>query len=452
MRIRLDSVGCRLNIGEMDALARSFARAGHRIVGPGERADLVLFNTCAVTHVASRKSRKIIRQLRRSQPQARLVVTGCYAELSPAETASLGVDLVVANADKDAMLDLLEERGFVAPGEPLGAPDQDHLGQLPGQRTRAFLKVQDGCDNRCTFCIVTVARGDGRSTPEAQLVEDVQCLAQDGYQEVVLTGVHLGSYGHDRGRPQGLEELVSSLLRETDIPRLRLSSLEPWDLRPEFFGLWSDPRLLPHLHLPLQSGCDSTLARMARHTTQTDFAALLDAARAAIPELAISTDVIVGFPGECDAEFEESLEFVRAMEFSRLHVFRYSPRAGTAAFAMPDPVAPGAIAERAGRMHDLGATLEADFVKRYVGRQAEVLWETSEPRGEGLRWSGLTGNYIRVVTDTRPDRDLHNVLEPVVLENVQPGLVWGRSPSTWAEPDPTEQGMPALARQQEVGP
>lgn len=452
MRIRLDSVGCRLNIGEMDALARSFARGGHRIVGPGERADLVVFNTCAVTQVASRKSRKIIRQLRRSQPRARLVVTGCYAELSPAETEALGVDLVVANADKDAMLELLERRGFIAPGEPVGPPDQDHLGQLPGQRTRAFLKVQDGCDNRCTFCIVTVARGEGRSTAPGKLIEDVRRLADDGYKEVVLTGVHLGSYGHDLGNPHGLEELVSSLLRETDIPRLRLSSLEPWDLRPEFFGLWSDSRVLPHLHLPLQSGCNTTLARMARHTTQSDFAALVAAARAAIPQLAISTDVIVGFPGECDAEFEESLEFIREMEFSRLHVFRYSPRTGTAAFGMSDPVNPAIIAARAGRMHDLGAALEANFVRRYLGAETDVLWETSEPRGDGLRWSGLTGNYIRVVTDTRPDRDLHNVLESVVLENVQPGLVWGRSPSTWMEPDPIQPGMPVPAPQQEIGP
>ena len=430
MRIRVDSIGCRLNIGEMDSLARRFAVNGHRIVGPGEAADLVVFNTCAVTHVASRKSRKVIRQLRRTIPDAKLVVTGCYADLSPAETAALGVDLVVANADKDQLPLLLAERGLITPGEPVPAADSDHQGSLPGARTRAFLKVQDGCDNRCTFCIITVARGAARSRRISEVVQEVRDLVTIGYQEVVLTGVHLGSYGQDDGDPYGLETLLRAILRDTDIARVRLSSLEPWDLRPELFAQWNDPRVLPHLHLPLQSGCDATLTRMARHTSQRAFAGLARAARECIPDLAISTDIIVGFPGECDAEFEDSIEFVRAMEFSRLHVFRYSPREGTAAAAMPDQVGAAAAAERSKRMHRLGANLDWSFRRRFVGRDMAVLWESSEPFGDANRWSGLTGNYLRVVTEAPTDVDLHNAIEATTILGAIPGALYGRSASS----------------------
>ncbi len=430
MRIRVDSIGCRLNIGEMDALARRFAVKGHRIVGPGEGADLVVFNTCAVTHIASRKSRKVIRQLRRTIPNAKLVVTGCYAELSPAATKSLGVDLVVPNTDKERLPELLTERGFIAPGEAVPGAALDHQGTLPGVRTRAFLKVQDGCNNRCTFCIITVARGDARSRSVAEIIEEVRDLVRLGYQEVVLTGVHLGSFGRDHGAAHGLEGLLRALLRDTDVPRVRLSSLEPWDLRPELFDLWSDPRVLPHLHLPLQSGCDATLARMARNTSQREFSAIVHAARDRIPDLGISTDVIVGFPGECDAEFEESLDFVRSTEFSRLHVFRYSPREGTAAATMPGRVDPQAVTERSERMHRLGAELDTRFRRGFVGRDLEVLWESSEPFGDGARWSGLSGNYLRVVTDVPAEADLRNTIQPATIVGAMPGALYGRSASS----------------------
>ncbi|NKB89977.1 MAG: tRNA (N(6)-L-threonylcarbamoyladenosine(37)-C(2))-methylthiotransferase MtaB [Acidobacteria bacterium] len=427
MRIRVDSIGCRLNIGEMDALARRFAGSGHRMVGPGELADLVVFNTCAVTHVASRKSRKVTRQIRRALPDVKLVVTGCYADLSPAETSSLGVDLVVSNLDKDRLHEILEEKGLITPADPIPASDVDHLGAVAGTRTRAFLKVQDGCDNRCTFCIVTVARGDSRSRPIEDLVREVRTLVDSGTREVVLTGVHLGSFGHDKGRPYGLEELVEGLLKKTSLSRLRLSSLEPWDLRPELFDLWSDSRLQPHLHLPLQSGCDATLARMARHTSQKDFSALLDAARARIPDLAISTDLIVGFPNECDAEFEESIGFVREMSFSRLHVFRYSRREGTAAASMDGQVSEQAIADRSARMHELGADLEERYRHDFIGRRMDVLWETEEQFGDDLRWSGLTGNYLRVLTETAPEVDLSNQVTPTKLRGRLPGALYGHT-------------------------
>ncbi|MFW6198462.1 MAG: MiaB/RimO family radical SAM methylthiotransferase, partial [Acidobacteriota bacterium] len=307
MRVRVDSIGCRLNIGEMEQLARRLAAAGHRIVGPGDSADLFLFNSCAVTHVASRKSRKILRQIRRENPDAAIVATGCYAELSPERCRELGVDMLVGNADKDRLPGILTDAGLLHSGDPVPEADAAPVDDVADSRTRAFVKVQDGCDNRCTFCIVTRARGDGRSRPLDDVVAEIDGLVALGYREAVLSGVHLGSWGQDLDDGTDLSTLVAAILERTEIPRLRLSSLEPWDLDEEFFGLWQDPRLLPHLHLPLQSGCDLTLARMARNTTRAEFADLVDAARRAIPGVAVSTDVIVGFFGEDDAEFEDSL-------------------------------------------------------------------------------------------------------------------------------------------------
>ena len=426
MRIRVDSIGCRLNISEVEEMARRFAGAGHRLVGPGEVADLYVFNSCAVTHVAARKSRQVIRQMRRANPQAAMVVTGCYAELSPAKIEALGADLVVGNEQKERLPDLLAEAGLVQDADPVPAVDASpHRALLAeeGSHTRAFVKVQDGCDNRCTFCIVTLARGAGRSRPLPEVVAEVNRLVGLGYREAVLSGVHLGSYGHDWGDHEGLYNLVQTVLAETDLPRLRLSSLEPWDLSPDFFDLWQDQRLLPHLHLPLQSGSEAVLRRMARRTTKDQFAQLVWAARQAIPDVSITTDIIVGFPGETEREFEESLAFVEEMAFAKLHTFRYSLREGTAAAMMKRHVSAQIAQARSQRMHRLNAELEAVFRGSFVGRTMPVLWESSEPYGFGLQWSGLTGNYLRVVTQTGHDVDLRNqVIETDLIELVPAGL------------------------------
>ena len=434
MRIRIDSLGCRLNIGEAEHLARVLAVSGHRIVGPGEAADLMVLNTCAVTHVAARKSRKLIRHWRRVNPTAAIIVTGCYAELSPDEVAALGADFVIGNQYKDELPSVLEEAGFLNDTQVLPSPDafpiqsDAALGGNWNGRTRAFVKVQDGCDNRCTFCIVSVARGSSRSIAVGEIVAEIRDLVQAGYREAVLSGVHLGSYGHDQNSQEGLLGLVRSILHETTIARLRLSSLEPWDLRPEFFSLWEEePRLLPHVHLPLQSGCDDTLRRMARRTDQTSFRTLVCQAREAVPELSITTDIIVGFPGESDMEFETSFSFVEEMKFSKLHVFRYSPREGTVAAMMPGQVLPRIVQERSNRMQALGAVYEADFKARFIGRTVPVLWESAEPRPECVRWSGLTGNYIRVVAETGKDIDLTNKVTETTLVRELPGAVLGEA-------------------------
>ncbi len=432
MRIRVDSIGCRLNISEIEEMARRFAGAGHRLVGPGEVADLYVFNSCAVTHTAARKSRQVIRQLRRANPQAAVIVTGCYAELSPAVVEALGVDLVVGNQHKDQLPDLLAEAGFLKDADPIPAVDAASFisptSAVESHHTRAFIKVQDGCDNRCTFCIVTLARGAGRSRPLPQVIAEVNRLVNLGYQEAVLSGVHLGSYGHDLGDPQGLPNLVRAILTETDLPRLRLSSLEPWDLDADFFELWQDKRLLPHLHLPLQSGSDSVLRRMSRRTSQAQFSELLRAARATIPDVSITTDIIVGFPGETDSEFAESLAFVEEIEFAKLHIFRYSRRAGTMAARLKGQVPSPVVQARSRQMHGLNANLERSFRQKFLGRTMPVLWESHEPYGFGVQWSGLTGNYLRVVTQTNSQVDLRNKVIETDLVNLAPAAIQGQLP------------------------
>ncbi|MDQ2693396.1 MAG: MiaB/RimO family radical SAM methylthiotransferase, partial [Chloroflexota bacterium] len=303
MKIYLDTIGCRLNQSEIETMARQFRAAGHEIVTTAESADMAVVNTCAVTNQAASDSRSQIRRVGRAGVKE-IVATGCWATLQPEQALGLpNVLRVIKNESKDQLVpEILHLSRESFDVEPIVRQP------LPGlhRRTRAFIKVQDGCDNHCTFCITTVARGAGRSRSVAEVILDIQSALAGGTKEVVLTGVHLGSWGYDFHAH--LRDLIKVILRETDVPRLRLSSLEPWDLDEDFFSLWENPRLMPHLHLPLQSGCEFTLRRMARKTTPASFRALVAAARRAIPDVAITTDIIAGFPGETEDEFGESLD------------------------------------------------------------------------------------------------------------------------------------------------
>ena len=407
----LDFVGCRLNQAEIERLARNFLAAGYRLTADPAEADLMVLNTCAVTREAARKSRQAIRQAGRANPSASIVATGCYATLSPERLSALPqVTQVIDNQDKDRLVTLLTGEPPLYEQEPL-LREPARPGMLG--RTRAFVKIQDGCDNRCSFCVTTIARGPGRSRSGDEIITEVNRLTDAGYNEVVLTGVHLGSYGHDRGEQHGLRRLVEALLADTSISRLRLSSLEPWDIDPGFFDLWEDARLCPHLHLPLQSGCQTTLRRMARRTTPAAFGSLVDAARARIPDLAITTDVIVGFPGETDDEFEQSYRFIEEMRFARLHVFTYSSRAGTAAAAMTGQIPAEVKRARHTQLRALGKAHEHAFRRQYLGCTLTVLWESAHgATAEGFNWSGLTGNYLRITTKSH--NHLHNTITPVL--------------------------------------
>ena len=419
MDVCLRSLGCRVNQAEVEALGFQLAKAGHTIVDDVAEADLCILNTCAVTAQAERKTRRRVGSLARSNPSAAVAVIGCYATLAPEACAALpGVAYVASNGDKERLVATLTG----APQSP--SPSSPRIGAagMPGYlRTRAFVKVQDGCDNRCTYCITRLLRGPARSRPLAGAVSDVHRLAAAGFQEVVLTGVNLGSYGRDLRLPDGLRTLVQTVLAHTDVSRLRLSSLEPWDLDEGFFDLWEDPRLCRQIHLPLQAGCDDTLRRMGRPTTCAAFARLVGSARARIPDLAVTTDVIAGFPGETERAFHTSFEFVASMGFARSHVFPYSPRPGTAAASLPDQLPRDARQARARALRDLGAEQLTRFCQQFVGREMPVLWERR--RRDGL-WSGLTDNYLRVVAHA--ECNLHNRLAPVRLVAARDGCLVGR--------------------------
>ena len=400
MKIYLDTIGCRLNQSEIETMARQFRAAGHEIVASAQGADLAVVNTCAVTSDAAADSRQMIRHITRlGVPQ--IVPTGCWATLQPKEAASLpNVLRVVTNEQKENLVSQFNSEFRIQNSEF----DLEPLARqpLPGlhRRTRAFIKVQDGCDNACTFCVTTVARGNARSRPLADVIADIQFALAGGTKEIVLTGVHLGSWGQEWGRH--LRELVHAILAETDAPRLRLSSLEPWDLDADFFSLWDaattlSTRLMPHLHLPLQSGSESTLRRMARKTTPASFRELVAAARTVMPEVAITTDIIAGFPGETEDEFAETLEFVREMDFAGGHVFTYSPRPGTAASRMKGQTSPKVGKKRNAILREAFEESAQAYRQKFIGRKMSVLWESVTELDEwGWQMEGWTENYLRV--------------------------------------------------------
>jgi threonylcarbamoyladenosine tRNA methylthiotransferase MtaB len=385
-----------------------------------------------VTGEAAKDARKMTRRIHRGNPRAEILLTGCYATIAPDELSVVnGAGQIVPNKDKDDLLKIID------PQAPAPVYDQEPILRtfLAGSmgNTRAFIKVQDGCDNRCTFCVTTVARGQGQSRRLGDVVSEIQALAGAGYQEAVLTGVHLGSYGRDLGNGTDLGSLLEAILRHTDIPRLRISSLEPWDVAPGFFDLWADSRLLPHLHLPLQSGSDRILRRMARRTTQDSYRDLVARARENIRDLSLSTDLIAGFPGETEADFLETLAFVKEMAFARLHVFGYSQRPGTAAATMQSQV-PGPVRkERTGRLLAMGRALSQSFHAAYEGSVRDVLWETAVGADEdGLRWVGYTDNYIRVTASS--EQGMLNQITPTHLTAPRPDGMDGDMVLQPAEP------------------
>jgi threonylcarbamoyladenosine tRNA methylthiotransferase MtaB len=437
MRVYLDQIGCRLNYSEMETLAQRLRGAGHHIVAAPEQAQVVVFNSCAVTGEASKTSRQRIRTLHRANPAARLAVTGCWVTLEPETAAALpGVALAADNQRKDLLHLLLEpwsaeldDPADLARMQPDGTPfDLVDLAAADPERqarTRAFIKVQDGCNNRCTFCVVTLARGASRSRSLAEIVAEVQAHAAAGIQEAVLTGVHLGSYGRDLdgAARSDLKHLVAALLAETAIPRLRLSSLEPWELAGGFFELWQQwpDRLCPHLHLPLQAGTDTQLRRMARRCTVDSFRRLVEEARAAIPGLVLTTDLIVGFPGESEADFAAGATFVEEMRFAQAHIFPFSARTGTAAAAFGGQVPMTVKKARAQALAALVERTGRAVRQQFVGDCRPVLWEW--PRGAAVTtgaggqpvqvWTGFTDNYLRVAVEAPVDAALHNTITPL---------------------------------------
>lgn len=425
MLVLLKTLGCRLNEAELETWAQAFQKSGHQITRQAEAAHVIVINSCAVTQDAARKSRGLIRRIHRDNPQAKLVVSGCYATLNTDEAASLlGVDLVVSNKDKDRLVEkTLTELNMDS--MPILSTEPGEISLFTRGRQRAFVKVQDGCRYRCTFCIVTVARGEEHSRPVAEVIDEINALHRQGITEVILTGVHLGGYDSDSG--QNLSHLIKAILINTDIPRLRLGSLEPWELPDDFFELFHNPRLMPHLHLPLQSGSDSVLRRMARRCKTEEFAVIVNRLQAKIPHFNITTDIIVGFPGETEQEWQESVNFIKQVGFAHIHIFTYSGRQGTKAASLPDQLNNETKKQRSKELHALAEDMKLAFFQENIGEVFPVLWEGySVALANGKqRVFGYTPNYLRVGSEISSDRSVENKTLNCLVTAIGDGFVLG---------------------------
>jgi len=408
MRVFLQALGCRLNEAELESWSRDCHSRGLSLAADLDEADLVIINTCAVTGESVRKSRQLIRRAQRNNPSAKLVVSGCLASLEPERTAAeSGIDLLVPNADKEQLIEIVAER-LALPIMPEVASEPGEHALLARGRHRAFIKVQDGCRYQCSFCIVTKARGAERSRPVAEIIAEINRIHATGVQEVVLAGVHLGGYCADDGR--NLAGLIAAVLKGSRIPRIRLGSLEPWELAADFWQLFSEPRLMPHLHLPLQSGADSVLRRMSRRCRSGEYRDLVSNAREQVPGINITTDIIVGFPGETEAEWEQTMAFVGEIGFAHIHIFAYSPRAGTKAANMPNQLARATKRARSQALHELAQTTRIQALEQAVDLDYEVLFEALADRDAAgpATWSGYTPNYLRVSLPKTCGTELEN--------------------------------------------
>jgi threonylcarbamoyladenosine tRNA methylthiotransferase MtaB len=395
-RIAFTTLGCKVNQSETDLLARQFTAAGYTCVPFDEPADVYVVNTCTVTQVADKKSRQVLGQARRANPDALLVATGCYASIV-GEALADDRTLVVKNRDKDRLAAIVQGRMQRTPAElPYFAEPEKYLdpsgGEVtPGWRSRAQVKAQDGCDSHCTYCIIPRARGRSRSVPPDRVIGRVEALVREGHAEVVITGVDLGSYGDEASLPD-LGGLLERILEETEVERIRVSSLEPGDFDQAWLPLWESPRLCRHLHVPLQSGSATVLRRMERKYSPRQFADMVAALRRAIPDVTITTDVMVGFPGETVEEFDEGYHFIREIRFDGMHVFKYSKRSGTRAARFLDQVPEPDKHERSRLLREEAQMGVDRLVGRHANRVLAVVWES---HSDGI-WRGLTDTNVRV--------------------------------------------------------
>lgn len=419
MLVALKSLGCRLNEAELEHWENGFQAAGHRLTTVVDDADLVVVNTCAVTREAEKKSRQLIRRAQRCNATAKLVVSGCYASLQPGDVKELpGVDLLVRNTEKDRLVDMVT-RELVTEAMPGTATEPGEAALFTRGRNRAFIKVQDGCRHKCTFCIVTVARGAERSRGIKDIIGGINDLHSRQILEVILTGVHIGAYGRDLGTD--LPSLIKTILTETDIPRLRLGSLEPWNIGEDFFDLFDNPRFMPHLHLPLQSGSDTVLRRMGRRCMTGAYMSLVRAARENVPDMNLTTDIIAGFPGETDFEWQQTMDFCREVGFSHIHIFPYSARSGTRAAALPGHTTAAMKKDRCRQLHAVTRQMKHVYMRRHIGRSFPVLVENDVGviNEQPVRF-GYSPNYLRVAIPFSDGLPAANSIMMTQAENYEP--------------------------------
>ena len=417
----IETHGCKLNQADSLALARQFAAAGLTQVAGDMPADVYVVNSCTVTHVADRKARQSMRAARRRNPNATIVATGCYAQRAPDELRLLDeVDLVFGNTDKaDLARQVVEWRG--EPNAPC-ATGEDADFEFPRfARTRAMVKIQEGCDQVCAYCIVPKVRGRERSIPADAIVNEIRRFAEGGFKEAVLTGTQLGSYGFE-WQGASLALLIERILAETDIERLRVSSLQPQEIGDDLLRLWDDDRLCPHFHLPLQSGSDAVLKRMRRRYSAAQYADAVERIRGRVADAAVTADVIVGFPGETDADFGATYELCERMAFADMHAFPYSVRPGTSAAHFGGQIAPQVKGERMRALLGLAAAQSDAFRRGCLGSARRVLWE-DRVVADGVEYLvGLTDNYIRVRAQS--DGLPTNAITAATLTDLRDGIVY----------------------------
>ena len=430
MKAAFHTLGCKTNHYETDAIARRFTDAGYERVDFTDVADVYLINTCTVTGEADRKSRQMLRRAKRQSPDAIVVAMGCHAELSDASSYA---DIVIGTQGKSRALELVQafldnrDNPLATPNDAPAMSVSDLSGQAGSSQwvfeefgvvdrqteCRAQIKIEDGCNSFCSYCAIPFARGRIRSREEAAVLQEAQALAAAGYREVVLTGIHVCSYGLDRGESSEAVMVLANKIAAIDgIDRIRLGSLEPLSITPAFIAEASrNAKLCPHFHLSLQSGSDTVLKRMNRRYTTAQFRAVAAALREAFPNYSLTTDIIVAFPGETEAEFDETYAFCAEIGFARMHIFRYSPRQGTAAAAMPGQIDAATSAERSQRLQTLADTLAASFHTACLASEQDVLVETHRTDGTV---EGYTAAYVPVRIQTRES------LEPGRIYRVRP--------------------------------
>ena len=431
MQVAIHTLGCKVNQYETAALENALRARGHALVPFEGPADAYIINTCTVTAVSDKKSRQAIRQARKRAPGAVVAVCGCYAQTAPGAVEALGVDLIAGTAERMQFLDDLERLSAAkaAPNRPAPQVTVDNImahrtfeplaaGGLEG-RTRAMLKVEDGCTNFCAYCIIPYARGAVRSLPVEQAAAQARDLAEAGYRELVLTGIELSAYGRDLPERPGLAALIAQVCRAVPGMRVRLGSLEPRTVTEDFCAqLAGLPNLCPHFHLSLQSGCDATLARMKRRYTTERYLESVELLRRHFDRPALTTDLIVGFPGETEGEFAQTLSFLQTCAFAQMHIFPYSRRQGTPAAGMPGQIPNGEKARRAHQGAELARAMEKSWLSSWMGQRVSVLFEEEK---DGF-WRGYTPQYIEV---RGKGENLHNRVCPVTLTAVGEGVAFG---------------------------
>ncbi|AIS52174.1 threonylcarbamoyladenosine tRNA methylthiotransferase MtaB [Thermoanaerobacter kivui] len=424
------TLGCKVNQYETEVMAELFKKAGYEVVDFDEKADVYVINTCTVTSRSDMKSRQEIRKARKKNSDAVVVAVGCYVQVSPDEVFSLPeVDIAIGTKNKDKIVELVEE--FIEKKEKINIVNdimkqrkyEEFEASAYTERTRAFIKIQDGCNQYCTYCIIPYARGPVRSRKPESIIEEAKRFADLGYKEIVLTGIHIASYGKDL-KNVGLLDVIKMIHEIEGIKRIRLSSIEPTFLTEEFISEISKlEKMCRHYHVSLQSGCDETLKRMGRKYTTEEYKKVIERLRQYIEDVAITTDVMVGFPGETEEEFDKTYNFLKDICFSKLHVFKYSRRKGTKAYNFPNQVPNSVKEERSKKLIELSNECEHQFMSKFIGKTLDVLFEQAVKDKEDYV-EGLTDNYLRVAVNGDVNL-LRNEILPVKIKEIKNDLLLG---------------------------